>query len=254
MLVDGASSAVSLSRPGLSTRAIHHLVFGTLLFAILVVAAGGVATLARSASGGLSMLALSTICLALFEITRRGHLREITPGQIRVHDDALWIEHPATLAQPLPIPLEQLAVAAIEDTPAARAVRAREGAEETDRFPIYGDLGGALEDRVIGYLWSPGDRWKPGPRFPVRQLRGRERPNLVLLFDVPVTLGDLRRNGPWGPREQEAVGGLAIRLDDPASAEALFLISGVMSEIREDDLDRLFAINAEAQQSRQPLE
>jgi hypothetical protein len=250
MLVDGASSAVSLGRPRLSARALHHFIFGSLLIVITVVIAGGVATLGRSASAGLSMLALCAICLALFEITRRGHLREITPGQIRVDDGGLWIEHPPTLETPLAIPLEHLAVAAIEDTPSARALRERDDAEETDRFPIYGDQGGALEDRVIGYLWSPGDRRKPGPRFPVRQLGGREQPNLVLLFHVSVTLRDLRRNGPWGPRAEEAVGGLAIRLDDAGAAEALFLTSGVQAEIREEDLDRLFAINAEAQPSR----
>jgi hypothetical protein len=249
MLIEGSQPGTSLAfaRPGLGTRALHHLIFVSLCLILLILLSAGIAYLDERPTPGIILVAISCLCFVLWEITRRAHLREIRGGAIRMAGDRLEVDYPALFKDPIVIPLDSVAVAEVEDTAEADRIREESRAEHNLRFPVYGDVGGPLEDKARGFLWAETDLWSRDRPFPIRQLERIEtRPNLLLLFKAPVVTPEARRRtgrGPNAPRPKEALGALALRVDAPAEADALFRMYRINSRVRESDLERVDAIH-----------
>ncbi len=216
----------------------HRLMFAVVFGIDVCIVAVGATLLERSLWGGLAVIAVGLGFFALSEMARREHLREIDPGEIAIRGDALVVNHPALFKEPLVVPLATIRVAATEETQEAAEARVVEAAVDEVRFPIYGDEGGPLQERVRGYLWH--DRFP----VPIRRLgRQASRPNLIVLFGEPVMTPPLRRETWHGPKRSEALSGIALRVTDPALAQVLFRTYRVRTRIREQDTDVATAIN-----------
>jgi hypothetical protein len=230
---------ISLGRPGLEARLVHWLMFGMLLVIGLGIAAGGLTSIERAPTAGWAFLGFGLLLLAVTEIARRAHRREIDPGSVSFGAGVVTIDHPALFKRPLAVPLEQVRAAAVDATAEADAMRRAEGIGAAVAFPVLGDRGTALESRIRGYLW------RDGQHFPIRRLgRTGKRPNVVLLFSQPVVAPELRRETEHGPRRNEALAGIAFTATDPEGALGLIRAYGIGVGVREGDMDLAAAISS----------
>lgn len=223
-----AINRVDLQRPR-GARVLKHLAIGIVFGIGLFIAGSAIYGMAEDTNGSEWVLLLGLLLVSLAEALRRANLHQLKSGAIEIAGAKLMIEYPPLLRAPLELDLRNVRVAAIAEAP--------QGADPG--FPVYGYSNGPDRDNVADDLSGSPD-W-----LPVRALGLDEAPpNAILLFEAPVMTPGVRRVSPNGPRDTEALGGIAVNVADAGQARRLFDAFGLRSRIHEEDLERLARIAA----------
>jgi hypothetical protein len=151
-------------------------------------------------SANVLLLVIAALALAPAPVlARRWHILR-PPSRLVLDPEALTIAYPEMLRQPFAVRRAQMRVAAIDD-------------DGPHRFRVHGASGPYWGGQGDGYLWSRGST-----ALPVLAPEG-VRPNLLLLFDEPVGVADVRRSRLGSIYRGEHVAGLLLAAKDPRQAE-----------------------------------
>ena len=144
---------------------------------------------------GIAALALAPVPV----LARRLHILR-PPARLLLGPDVLTIAYPEILRRPFAVRRTLMRVAAVDD-------------DGPYRFRVHTASGPYWAGGGDGYLWSRG-----ATALPVLAPEG-VRPNLLLLFEEPVGVADVRRSRMRSIYRGERVAGLLLAAQDPLEAE-----------------------------------
>jgi hypothetical protein len=181
--VEAVADSIPIGRPPFGARLFHNFVFFFFYLVVGILTAVGVSSLDEPGKAGIVFLVVGALVGLVVELLRRAHWKEIQQGTLSIVGDELVIDHPPLLRDPLVVPLADILALAVEETEEARTVRVQHGLADDVRFPVLGEAGGPLRDKVRGHCSSAKDAKRT---FPTRRLgQGVERPNVLMLFANP---------------------------------------------------------------------
>lgn len=155
------------------------------------------------------MACLVACGMAWLFVTQRSLKRD--PPRFRFDEAGLTLTHPGLLKEPLRVPTQAIRVVALD----ARDRRA------ALRFPIFADS--EWSDPYVqatepqAWFWVEGRPAQPTPYFGLRE----HAPNLLVLFDEPVSGPRVRRQRLHGPLNGETLSALMLTVADAGEAEDL---------------------------------
>jgi hypothetical protein len=216
-----ALSTTSLAMPGSPSRRRHTVamaVAGVLALVTalicLVVAVGS-----RSAED-VSEFGAIGLALPAWVVWRIARAVPGSAGRLTIGADELIASDPHVLREPLTIPRASVRAAAVErDDRAAR------------RFRIHSSSGPYSGGGRDGWLWARGR----GSAVPALTREATDEPNVALIFETPVAVPRLRARRAHVPLAGERMGGLLLRVDDPAAAEEALDRLGVLRPLTAPD-------------------